>query len=129
MGKVGLDGHTRGVKDIARLLRDNGFDVIYSGLRNSPLQIVNTAIQEDVSAIGLSFLSGAHLSLTKEVMVLLKEKFADDILVFCGGTIPPGDIILLKGMGVAEVFSTGTSHKVIIEKITAFLGEKSDESE
>ena len=129
IGKVGLDGHTRGVQYVAHILRDAGFEVIYPGLRKSPKQIVKMAIQEDARAIGLSFLSGAHIPLTQEIMNLLKEKKSEDILVFCGGVIPDDDIITLKKMGVREVFTPGTADKVIIEKVTALFADSSDESE
>jgi methylmalonyl-CoA mutase C-terminal domain/subunit len=128
IGKVGLDGHTRGVLYVAHIFRDAGYEVIYPGLRKSPKQIVNMAVQEDVKAIGLSFLSGAHIPLTEQVIQGLKEKFADDILVFCGGVIPDDDIETLKHMGVCEVFTPGTSDKKIIDTVTALLAEPPDEN-
>ena len=114
VGKPGLDGHDRGAKIVARALRDAGFEVIYTGLHQTPEQIVATAIQEDADAIGLSVLSGAHGYLFKAVLDLLKEKGADDIAVFGGGIIPPEDIAALKAIGVKELFTPGTSTQDII---------------
>jgi methylmalonyl-CoA mutase, C-terminal domain len=122
IGKPGLDGHDRGAKYVAHILRDAGFEVIYTGIRRSPEQIVDAAIQEDVAAIGLSLLSGAHNVLFKRIMDLLREKEAEDIAVFGGGTIPPEDIPGLKEMGVAAVFTPGTSAKVIVETIEGLVG-------
>ena len=109
IAKPGLDGHDRGAKIIARAFRDAGFEVIYTGLHQTPEMIVSTAIQEDVDGIGLSILSGAHNHLFTEVLKLLKEKKADDILVFGGGIIPDDDIESLKKKGVSEIFTPGTS--------------------
>ena len=109
IAKPGLDGHDRGAKVIARAFRDAGFEVIYTGLRQTPEMIVSAAIQEDVDAIGLSCLSGAHMHLFPKVMELLKAKGVDDILVFGGGTIPDEDISKLKACGVAEVYTPGAS--------------------
>ena len=109
IAKPGLDGHDRGAKVIARALRDAGFEVIYSGLHQTPEQIVATAIDEDVAAIGLSSLSGAHLTLFPRVVELLKERQAEDIVVFGGGVIPDADIVELKAAGLAEIFGPGTS--------------------
>jgi methylmalonyl-CoA mutase, C-terminal domain len=114
VAKPGLDGHDRGAKIVARALRDAGFEVIYTGLHQTPEQIVATAIQEDADAIGLSVLSGAHNYLFKRVLELLSEKGADDIAVFGGGIIPPEDIAELKAMGVKELFTPGTSTEDII---------------
>ena len=114
VAKPGLDGHDRGAKIVARALRDAGFEVIYTGLHQTPEQIVATAIQEDADAIGLSVLSGAHNYLFKAVLDLLKEKGADDVAVFGGGIIPPGDIENLKKMGVKELFGPGTSTQDIV---------------
>lgn len=108
VAKVGLDGHDRGAKIIARTLRDAGMEVIYSGLHQSPEQIVETAIQEDANAIGVSILSGAHMTLVPRIVDLLEENEAEDVLVFVGGTIPKGDIGKLKEKGVGEVFTPGT---------------------
>ena len=114
IAKPGLDGHDRGAKIVARALRDAGFEVIYTGLHQTPEQIVATAVQEDADAIGLSVLSGAHNYLFKRVLELLKEKGADDVAVFGGGIIPPEDIAALKAMGVKELFTPGTSTQDII---------------
>ncbi|MBI4209097.1 MAG: cobalamin B12-binding domain-containing protein [Deltaproteobacteria bacterium] len=115
VGKPGLDGHDRGAKVVARALRDAGFEVIYSGLHQTPEMIVNTALQEDVDAIGLSILSGAHNTLFPEVIRLLREKGLGDVVVFGGGIIPDDDIPKLKSQGVAEVFTPGASLKGIID--------------
>jgi len=115
VGKVGLDGHDRGVKIIARALRDAGFEVIYTGLHQSPEMVVNTAIQEDVDAISLSILSGAHRHLFPRVIELLRERDAADIPVFGGGIIPDEDIPLLKQAGVLELFTPGVSTETIVE--------------
>jgi methylmalonyl-CoA mutase C-terminal domain/subunit len=119
VAKPGLDGHDRGAKIVARALRDAGFEVIYTGLHQTPEQIVAVAIQEDVDAIGLSVLSGAHNYLFARVLELLQEKGADDIAVFGGGIIPPEDILTLKAMGVKELFTPGTS----IQDIVRFVRE------
>lgn len=120
IAKPGLDGHDRGAKVVARALRDAGFEVIYTGLRQSPEQIVEAAIQEDVDAVGLSLLSGAHNYLFPKVVDMLKERGAGDILVFGGGVIPEEDIPGLKAAGVAEVFTPGTPTSVTID----FLKER-----
>ena len=109
IAKPGLDGHDRGAKVVARALRDAGMEVVYTGLRQSPEQIVAAAAQEDVDAIGLSILSGAHLPICKRVIELLRERKMEDVRVFLGGIIPAQDIPELKTMGVAEVFLPGTS--------------------
>ena len=109
VGKPGLDGHDRGAKIIARAFRDAGFEVIYTGLHQTPEQIVSAAIQEDVDCIGLSILSRAHNTLLPRVCQLLQEKSADDIKVFAGGVIPEDDIPGLKAAGICEVFTPGTS--------------------
>ena len=114
VAKPGLDGHDRGAKIVARALRDGGFEVIYTGLHQTPEQVVATAIQEDVDAVGLSVLSGAHNYLFKRVLELLKEKGAEDIVVFGGGIIPPEDIAARKAMGVKELFTPGTSTQEIV---------------
>ena len=114
VGKPGLDGHDRGAKIIARAFRDAGFEVIYTGLHQTPEQIVAAAIQEDVDCIGLSILSGAHNSLLPRVIQLLQEKSAADIKVFCGGVIPEDDIPGLKQAGICEVFTPGTSTDHIV---------------
>jgi len=114
VAKPGLDGHDRGAKIVARALRDAGVEVIYTGLHQTPEQVVATAIQEDADAIGLSVLSGAHNYLFKRVLELLKEKGADDVVVFGGGIIPPEDVAGLKAIGVKELFGPGTSTQDII---------------
>jgi methylmalonyl-CoA mutase C-terminal domain/subunit len=114
VAKPGLDGHDRGAKIVARALRDAGFEVIYTGLHQTPEQIVATAIQEDADAIGLSVLSGAHNYLFPRVLELLREKGAGDIAVFGGGIIPAEDIQALKAVGVKEIFTPGTSTQDIV---------------
>jgi methylmalonyl-CoA mutase, C-terminal domain len=117
VGKPGLDGHDRGAKIVARAFRDAGFEVIYTGLHQTPEQIVSAAIQEDVDCVGLSILSGAHNTLLPRVTQLLKEKGADDIKVFGGGVIPEDDIPGLKSAGIQEVFTPGTSTDDIVKWI------------
>ena len=117
VGKPGLDGHDRGAKIVARALRDAGHEVIYTGLHQTPEQVVETALQEDADAIGISILSGAHMTLIPKVVNLLKENEADDVLLFCGGTIPKGDIAKLKRLGVGEVFTPGTPTKTAVEYV------------
>ena len=117
IAKPGLDGHDRGAKVVARALRDAGMEVIYTGLRQTPEQIVETAIQEDVDVIGLSILSGAHTHLFPKVMELLKENNIKDIIVMGGGVIPKEDIPELKKVGIAEIFTPGTDTRDIIKFI------------
>src|ERR1700742_2409480 len=117
VAKPGLDGHDRGAKIIARALRDAGMEVIYTGLHQTPEQIVETVIQEDADAVGLSILSGAHMTLVPKVVELLKEQGVDDVLVTVGGTIPADDIPELKRLGVAEVFTPGAPTTDIIDFI------------
>jgi methylmalonyl-CoA mutase C-terminal domain/subunit len=114
VAKPGLDGHDRGAKVVARALRDAGFEVIYTGLHQTPEQVVATAVQEDADAIGLSVLSGAHMYLFGRLMELLREKGAEDVVVFGGGIIPPEDVVALKALGVKELFGPGTSTQDII---------------
>ena len=114
VAKPGLDGHDRGAKIVARALRDAGFEVIYTGLHQTPEQVVATALQEDADAIGLSVLSGAHNYLFKRVMELLRDKGAEDVVVFGGGIIPPEDVAALKATGVKELFGPGTSTHDIV---------------
>jgi methylmalonyl-CoA mutase C-terminal domain/subunit len=114
VAKPGLDGHDRGAKIVARALRDGGMEVIYSGLHQTPEQVVATAIQEDVDAIGLSVLSGAHNYLFGRVIELLREKGVDDVVVFGGGIIPPEDVEQLKALGVKALFTPGTSTQEIV---------------
>jgi len=117
LAKPGLDGHDRGVKVIARALRDAGMEVIYTGLRQTPEQIVNAALQEDVDIVGLSILSGAHMTIFPRVMELMGEKGMDDVLLFGGGIIPEDDIPRLKEAGVSAVFLPGASTEDIIKFI------------
>ena len=117
VAKPGLDGHDRGAKIIARALRDAGMEVIYTGLHQTPEQIVETVLQEDADAVGLSILSGAHMTLVPKVIELLKEQDASDVVVTVGGTIPAQDIEELKGLGVAEVFTPGAPTQAIIDFI------------
>jgi len=119
VAKPGLDGHDRGAKIIARALRDAGFEVIYTGLHQTPEMIVAAAIQEDVDAIGLSIMSGAHMTLFPAVIDLLREQKAGDVVVFGGGIIPQDDVTKLKEKGVSEVFLPGSSTQVIVEWIRA----------
>ncbi|MFJ3791822.1 cobalamin B12-binding domain-containing protein [Kitasatospora sp. NPDC090091] len=121
VAKPGLDGHDRGAKVIARALRDAGMEVIYTGLHQTPEQIVDTAIQEDADGIGLSVLSGAHMTLCARVLELLKEREAEDIKVFCGGIIPDEDIVELKAMGVADIFTPGTPTRDVVAWVEANL--------
>jgi methylmalonyl-CoA mutase C-terminal domain/subunit len=114
VGKVGLDGHDRGAKIVARAFRDAGFEVIYTGLHQSPEMVVQTAIQEDVDAVSLSILSGAHNYLFPRVIELLRERGAPDVVVFGGGIVPEEDIPALKGAGVLEIFTPGASTEDIV---------------
>ena len=122
IAKPGLDGHDRGAKVIARALRDAGFEVIYTGLHQTPEQIVQTAIQEDADAIGMSILSGAHLTLFPAVIDLLAAKGASDIVVFGGGVIPTDDVTQLRDSGVAHVFTPGTPIGDVVEWVSANVG-------
>jgi methylmalonyl-CoA mutase C-terminal domain/subunit len=117
VAKPGLDGHDRGAKIIARALRDAGMEVIYTGLHQTPEQIVETVIQEDADAVGLSILSGAHMTLVPRILELLKEQGVDDVIVTVGGTIPSDDVEKLKELGVAEVFTPGASAQQAIDFI------------
>lgn len=117
IAKPGLDGHDRGAKIVARALNDAGMEVIYTGLHQTPEQIVSAAIQEDVDGIGLSILSGAHMAHSRSVLKLLKERTADDIFVFAGGIIPERDISELKEIGVSEIFTPGAESSEIIDFI------------
>ncbi len=121
VAKPGLDGHDRGAKVIARALRDAGMEVIYTGLHQTPEQIVDTAIQEDADIVGLSVLSGAHMTLFTRVLELLKEREASDILVFGGGIIPEGDIPLLEDAGVAKIFTPGAKTQDVVDWVNAAL--------
>src|SRR5207244_10400330 len=121
VAKPGLDGHDRGVKVIARALRDAGFEVIYTGLHQTPEQVAETVVQEDADAVGLSLLSGAHMTLFPKVIDLLRERGADDVLVFGGGIIPDADIPKTKELGVAAIFTPGSSMASITEWLTSAL--------
>ena len=122
VAKPGLDGHDRGAKVVARALRDAGMEVVYTGLHQTPEQIVETALQEDADAVGLSVLSGAHMTLFAKVLELLKEKGAQDVVVFGGGIIPAEDIPKLSEMGVAKVFTPGAATQDIVSWIRANVG-------
>ena len=121
IAKPGLDGHDRGAKVIARALRDAGFEVIYTGLRQTPEQIANAAVQEDVAVVALSILSGAHMTLVPRVIELLRAQEAGDIMVLVGGTIPDADIPRLKEAGVAEVFGPGTDTRDVVKYLRTQL--------
>ncbi len=123
VAKPGLDGHDRGAKVIARALRDAGMEVVYTGLHQTPEQIVETAIQEDADIIGLSVLSGAHMTLFKRVMELLDERDASDIVVFGGGIIPQDDISLLSDAGVARIFTPGTKTQDVVAWINETISD------
>lgn len=123
IAKPGLDGHDRGAKVVARALRDAGMEVIYTGLRQTPEQIVQAAVQEDVDALGLSVLSGAHMHLFERIITLLREVGIEDLPVFGGGIIPDQDIPKLKRLGVAEVFQPGSTTIEIIEFLESTIGE------
>ncbi|MBN4054110.1 cobalamin B12-binding domain-containing protein [Nitrospira defluvii] len=121
LAKMGLDGHDRGIKVVARSLRDAGFEVIYLGLHNTPAEIVSSAIQEDVDAIGLSVHSAAHMTLFREIMKLLKKEHADDIAVFGGGIIPEEDVGPLKKIGIREIFTPGTTMEDIVSFVNRMI--------
>jgi methylmalonyl-CoA mutase, C-terminal domain len=123
VAKPGLDGHDRGAKVVARALRDAGMEVIYTGLHQTPEQIVAAVVQEDADAVGLSIHSGAHMTLFPRVVELLAERGADDVLVFGGGIIPREDIVLLKEQGVAEIFTPGTPTQKIVEWLRSALDQ------
>jgi methylmalonyl-CoA mutase C-terminal domain/subunit len=118
IAKAGLDGHDRGAKIIARALRDAGMEVIYTGLHQTPEQIVETAIQEDADAVGISILSGAHMTLVPRILDLLRENEADDVLVVVGGTVPTDDAEELRRLGVAAVFTPGAPTTEIVDYLT-----------
>lgn len=121
VAKPGLDGHDRGAKYVTHILRDAGFEVIYTGIRRSPEEIVDAAIQEDVAAIGLSLLSGAHNVLFPRVVELLRARGAADIVVFGGGTIPADDIPALRAAGIAAIFTPGTPARTIVDSVDALI--------
>src|SRR5271169_5120227 len=124
VGKPGLDGHDRGAKIIARAFRDAGFEVIYTGLRQTPEQVVNAALQEDVDVIGLSILSGAHMTLCPRIMELMKKEGLDDVMVLVGGIIPDPDVVRLKALGISEVFQPGASTEDIVTYIVNNVRKK-----
>ncbi|WP_129716849.1 cobalamin B12-binding domain-containing protein [Pedobacter sp. SYP-B3415] len=123
VAKVGLDGHDRGAKVIATSLRDAGMEVIYTGLRQTPEMVVNTALQEDVDAIGISILSGAHMTVFPRVIEIMKQKKLDDVLLTGGGIIPENDMLALKKLGVGELFPPGTSMASIVDYISGWVKE------
>jgi len=124
VAKPGLDGHDRGAKIIARAFRDAGFEVIYTGLRQTPEQVVTAALQEDVDVVGLSVLSGAHMTLCPRIMELMKKQKLDDVLVIVGGIIPDKDITTLKDLGISEVFQPGASTEDIITYVKGNVGKR-----
>ncbi len=125
VAKPGLDGHDRGAKIIARALRDAGMEVIYTGLHQTPEQIAATVVQEDADAIGLSILSGAHMTLVPRVVKLLEEQGVDDVVITVGGTIPAEDVSELKRLGVAEVFTPGASTDEVVDFVRSAVSERS----
>ena len=124
IAKPGLDGHDRGAKVVARALRDAGLEVVYTGLHQTPEQIVATVVQEDADCVGLSVLSGAHMTLFARVVDLLRERGADDVVVFGGGIIPSDDVAELKALGVAEVFTPGTTTGEIVSWVREHVGDR-----
>ena len=124
VAKPGLDGHDRGAKIIARALRDAGMEVIYTGLHQTPEQIAETVIQEDADAIGLSILSGAHMTLVPRVVELLRDQGVDDVVITVGGTIPADDVPELKKLGIDEVFTPGASTDEIVEFVRGAVGQR-----
>ena len=124
VAKPGLDGHDRGAKIIARAFRDAGFEVIYTGLRQTPEMVVRAALQEDVNVIGLSVLSGAHMTLCPRIMELMKKEKLDDVLVLVGGIIPDQDLSKLNALGVSEVFQPGVSTEDIIDYVRRNVGKR-----
>jgi methylmalonyl-CoA mutase, C-terminal domain len=122
VAKPGLDGHDRGAKVVARALRDAGMEVVYTGLHQTPEQIVETTIQEDADAVGLSVLSGAHMTLFRRVLDLLRERGAGDVVVFGGGIIPEDDIAELESLGVARIFTPGASTQLIVDWVRTNVG-------
>lgn len=124
IAKVGLDGHDRGVKIVARCLRDAGMDVIYTGLHRTPEEVVNSAIQEDVDVLGISILSGAHMTVFPRVLELLREHDASDIMLVGGGVLPDDDMVRLKAMGVKEVLLQDTPPQTIVETIERLVDER-----
>ena len=124
LAKVGLDGHDRGVKVVARCLRDAGMDVVYAGLHRSPEEVVDAAVQEDVDVLGVSLLSGAHMTIFPRIIKRLKEKGVDDMILLGGGVIPDDDVIALKKMGVAEVLLQDTPPEAIVNTVRTLVRER-----
>lgn len=124
LAKVGLDGHDRGVKVVARTLRDAGMDVIYTGLHRTPEEVVTSAIQEDVDILGISLLSGAHMTICPRVMQLLRERGADDIIVVVGGVVPDEDVSALQQIGVREILLQDTAPRQIVERLIRLVEER-----
>jgi len=124
LAKVGLDGHDRGVKVVARTLRDAGMDVIYTGLHRTPEEVVRSAIQEDVDVLGISLLSGAHMTICPKIMKLLKDQGAEDTIVVVGGVVPDEDVAPLKAMGVKELLLQDTPPKQIVETLQQLVAER-----
>jgi 2-hydroxyisobutanoyl-CoA mutase small subunit len=124
LAKVGLDGHDRGVKVVARTLRDAGMDVVYSGLHRSPEEVVNAAVQEDVDVLGVSLLSGVQMTVFPKIFSLLKEKGVDDMIVVAGGVMPDEDVEALKKMGVAAIMLQDTPPQAIVERLTQLVEER-----
>lgn len=124
LAKVGLDGHDRGVKVVARTLRDAGMDVVYTGLHRSPEEVVNAAVQEDVDILGVSLLSGVQMTVFPKIFSLLKEKGVDDMIVVAGGVMPDEDVTELRKMGVAEVMLQDTPPQAIVERLNRLVAER-----
>lgn len=126
LAKVGLDGHDRGVKVVARTLRDAGMDVIYSGLHRTPEEVVTAAVQEDVDVLGVSLLSGVQLTVFPKIFQLLKEKRAEDMIVVAGGVMPDEDVVKIKEMGVSEVLLQDTPPEQIVQTLTRLVAERGE---
>jgi 2-hydroxyisobutanoyl-CoA mutase small subunit len=124
LAKVGLDGHDRGVKVVARTLRDAGMDVIYTGLHRTPEEVVSSAIQEDVDILGISLLSGAHMTICPRIVQLLRERGAEDIIVVVGGVVPDEDVPALRQIGVREILLQDTAPRQIVERLTRLVEER-----
>jgi methylmalonyl-CoA mutase C-terminal domain/subunit len=124
LAKVGLDGHDRGVKVVARTLRDAGMDVIYTGLHRTPEEVVNSAIQEDVDILGISLLSGAHMTICPRIVQLLRERGAEDIIVVVGGVVPDEDVSALRQIGIREILLQDTAPRQIVERLTRLVEER-----
>jgi methylmalonyl-CoA mutase C-terminal domain/subunit len=124
LAKVGLDGHDRGVKVVARTLRDAGMDVVYSGLHQTPEEVVNAAVQEDVDILGVSLLSGVQMTVFPKIFALLREKGVDDMIVVAGGVMPDEDVAELKKMGVAEIMLQDTPPQAIVDRLTRLVQER-----